>query len=85
MHCFFVFAAAKTRIPRYSGISRYQEKNGLVRPYWTFRVLTDNPKGGQGGNSKRRMKKKLRKLRPQPDAPPVPGLSRPGPFKPQLL
>ena len=52
MYRFFAFVAVKTHIPRYSGIARYQEKAGFVRPYRVSCVLTDNPKGGQGGKLK---------------------------------
>jgi hypothetical protein len=80
---FFGFTAVKKHTSRHSGISRYQEKIGFVRPYRVFRVLFDNPQRGQGGNTG--TTKKSRRLRPEPDTPPVPGFRRPGAFKAEFL
>jgi hypothetical protein len=49
MYRFFIFTAVKIHTPRYSGISRYQEKAVFFHFLPVFRVLLDNPKRGQGG------------------------------------
>jgi hypothetical protein len=82
---FFIFTAVKIHNSRYSGISRYHEKAAFFHSLPVFRVLLDNPKRGQGETRKHRTKEKLRRFRPQPNTPPVPGLRSPGAFKTQFL